>query len=120
MHSRSNTLLLRTALGATVPALTQHFPKDAVTLAKTRFSMCLPSGETADFLTKHKAKSVMIVGIESHVCVLQTTLELLAKGYDVFVIRDAISSCNREEVSTAVEVRLLLFAPHQLFMNALC
>lgn len=103
-----------------MPALTQHFPKEAVTLAKTRFSMCLHSGETDDFLAKHKAKSIMIVGIESHVCVLQTTLELLAKGYDVFVIRDAISSCNREEVSTAVEVRLLLIAPHQLFMNALC
>lgn len=66
--------------------------------------MVLPTGETDAFLQKHQTKNVIIVGIESHVCVLQTTLDLLAKGYEVFVVRDAISSCNRQEVPFALEV----------------
>lgn len=50
----------------------------------------------------------MIVGIESHVCVLQTTLDLLSKGVNVFVIRDAVSSCNKQEIPVAIEVSMLL------------
>ena len=80
-------------------------PKDSPILAKTRFSMLLPSGETEEFLKSKNIKTVMIVGIESHVCVLQTTLDLLAKGCGVWVLRDCVSSCNKEEVPIAIEVR---------------
>jgi len=71
--------------------------------------MVLPSGETDDFLKKKNVKNVMIVGIESHVCVLQTCLDLLSKGYGVYIIRDAVSSCNKEEVPTAIEVSGFFF-----------
>lgn len=92
------------ALGATVEALRQHLPHDSPSpIAKTRFSMVLEDGSTEKFLQEKGVRNVMIVGIESHVCVLQTTLDLLSKGYGVFVIRDAVSSCNRQEVPTAVE-----------------
>ncbi|UZJ56888.1 hypothetical protein CBS101457_006208 [Exobasidium rhododendri] len=92
------------ALGATVPALKQHFsPTSSVVYPKTKFSMVLPSGETDEFLRKYQIKNVMIIGIESHVCVLQTCLDLLSKNIGVYLILDAISSCNKEEVSTAVE-----------------
>lgn len=46
--------------------------------------------------------SVAIVGIESHVCVLQTTLDLLKAGHKVYVISDGVSSCNKEEVPIAI------------------
>lgn len=40
---------------------------------------------------------------QSHICVLQTTLDLLEGGYDVHVIADGVSSCNPEEVPIALE-----------------
>jgi len=42
------------------------------------------------------------VGIESHICVTQTALDLLAAGHRVYVIADGVSSCNREEVPIAL------------------
>lgn len=40
---------------------------------------------------------------QSHVCVLQSTLDLLEHGYDVHVLADGVSSCNKEEVPWALE-----------------
>ena len=36
-------------------------------------------------------------------CVLQSTLDLLERGYDVHVLADGVSSCNKEEVPLALE-----------------
>ncbi len=49
-------------------------------------------------------KHVVIFGIESHVCVLQTTLDLLDRGIQVHVIKDGVSSCNVGEIDVALEV----------------
>jgi nicotinamidase-related amidase len=46
--------------------------------------------------------NVAIVGIESHVCVLQTTLDLLKSGHSVYVIADGVSSVNKEEIPIAI------------------
>ena len=45
---------------------------------------------------------VVIVGIESHICVTQTTLDLLKDGHRVYVLADGVSSCNKEEVPIAL------------------
>ncbi len=45
---------------------------------------------------------VVIVGIESHICVTQTALDLLAAGHDVYVLADGVSSCNEQEVPLAL------------------
>lgn len=65
--------------------------------------MVLPD-HTPQWLQDAQIKSVIIVGIESHVCVLQTTLDLLEKGYDVHILADAVSSCNAGERGIALEV----------------
>lgn len=44
-----------------------------------------------------------MVGIESHICITQTALDLLAAGYKVYIIADGVSSCNRAEVPIALE-----------------
>ena len=46
--------------------------------------------------------SCAIVGIESHICVTQTALDLLHEGHKVYVIADGVSSCNKEEVPIAL------------------
>jgi isochorismate hydrolase len=58
-------------------------------------------------ISKHFSSStpseVVIVGIESHICVTQTTLDLLANGHMVYVIADGVSSCNPQEIPIALD-----------------
>ncbi|ORY90167.1 Isochorismatase hydrolase [Leucosporidium creatinivorum] len=92
------------ALGATVPlALSSLGPSLHPTwspLAKTKFSMVLPEVEQS--LKEWGTKSVVLFGIESHVCVLQTALDLLERNIDVHILADGVSSCNHAEVAVAL------------------
>jgi len=45
---------------------------------------------------------VIVIGIEAHVCVQQTTLDLLTLGYDVFVCADAVGSRGRIDYEMAL------------------
>lgn len=45
---------------------------------------------------------VIIVGIETHICITQTTLDLLERGHRVYVIVDGVSSMNKEERGVAL------------------
>lgn len=65
---------------------------------KTLFSMITPEVRAA-LTQKHEC---IIVGIESHICVTQTALELLRDGHKVYVLADGVSSCNKEEVPIAL------------------
>ncbi|BGP44339.1 hypothetical protein JCM10450v2_000150 [Rhodotorula kratochvilovae] len=94
------------ALGATVPLPLLDLPSPAlrpewVPLAKTKFSMMVPQVEKQ--LEEWGTKSVVIFGIESHVCVLQTALDLLERDIDVHVLADGVSSCNGDEVGIALK-----------------
>jgi len=68
----------------------QEFISEPV-IAKSHFSCC---GEPAFFQTLEKTgrKQVILCGIETHVCVYQTAIELLASGHKVYVVADAVSS----------------------------
>lgn len=52
-------------------------------------------------LLKDKAH-VIVCGMESHVCVLQTCLDLIAKGKTVYLVRDAVSSRKRSNIKLAM------------------
>jgi hypothetical protein len=67
---------------------------------KTAFSMWIPS--IAKHFSPSEPSEIVIVGIESHICVTQTTLDLLANGHNVYVLADGVSSCNREEIPIAL------------------
>jgi hypothetical protein len=80
-----------------------------VDLDKTRFSMWLPPLSTHPTFSSSSSSSssslaaeVAIVGIESHICVTQTALDLLAAGHRVYILADGVSSANREEVPIAL------------------
>ncbi|KAJ3287515.1 Isochorismatase domain-containing protein 1 [Borealophlyctis nickersoniae] len=86
------------ALGSTVKEL--DISNAAVVAAKTKFSMMVP--EVEGFIKEKKIKSVVLFGIESHVCVLQTALDFLAKDYHVIVLADGVSSMNRHEAKISL------------------
>lgn len=60
-------------------------------MTKTTFS-CLGSGEFAARLKSLKRKNILLAGIEAHVCVYQTAMDLVEKGFNVQVVADAVSS----------------------------
>ena len=58
---------------------------------KTTFSI-FGDEVITELVTKSGCKNLVIFGIESHVCVLQSTLHALKLGFEVFVVSDALSS----------------------------
>jgi nicotinamidase-related amidase len=70
---------------------------------KLEFScMCLP--EVTSRLRSAGRRYVAVAGMEAHVCVLQTCLDLLAQGYLVHVVRDAVCSRSAEDKDNALEM----------------
>ncbi|KAK4650134.1 hypothetical protein QC762_702020 [Podospora pseudocomata] len=92
----------RSRLGDTVAELKPHLARTTVKadIDKTRFSMFIPP-ILSDPVFSSPAQ-VAIVGIESHICVTQTALDLLAAGHKVYVLADGVSSTNKEEVPIAL------------------
>ncbi len=90
------------ALGATVPEIKRWLPDSQAYLPKMCFSSaaCDPFREG---LAATGRKQVVLAGIETHVCVLQTALELAAAGYSVFVVEDAVSSRSTADRQVALE-----------------
>ncbi|ARU42168.1 hypothetical protein CCB80_13865 [Armatimonadetes bacterium Uphvl-Ar1] len=71
-------------------------------LAKMAFSCC----GNPDFLRRIKdagAQQVILVGCETHICVCQTALDLLASGYEVFLAMDGVTSRSAEAYKLAVK-----------------
>jgi nicotinamidase-related amidase len=70
-------------------------------LEKTSFGCC---GEPAFLATLHKLgrRQVLVTGMEAHVCVYQTVLGLLAAGYHVSLVRDAVCSRHKEDFRAGV------------------
>lgn len=85
-------------LGSTVPQV-RSCSENAVVFEKVRFSAALEFQQHVE-LERHQ---VVIVGIETHVCVLQTAFELKAAGYEVFVVQDAVSSRHPADARGALQ-----------------
>jgi len=88
-------------LGRTVPELAQLLC-DVQPIAKLSFSCC---GEER-FLKEIKVlnhRQVLVAGIEAHVCVYQTVVDLLGAGYEVQVVGDAVSSRTVENREIGLE-----------------
>ncbi len=71
-------------------------------IQKTSFS-CLGAGNLFQSLKDNNIKQVVIAGIESHVCVQQTVLDLLANNFQVNVCADATSSRKEKDLNIALE-----------------
>lgn len=58
---------------------------------KVHFS-CWPASVFQEQLKSLQKSQVILIGIETHVCVLQTAFDLLEQGFEVYVVVDAVSS----------------------------
>lgn len=89
-------------LGPTNAAILDSLPENVTPREKIRFSCC---GDTnlLNELKSRQVKQIILTGIESHVCVFQSAMDLLAHDFQVFVARDAVSSRRKLDWRTAME-----------------
>ncbi len=87
-------------LGPTLPALREACPH-AHTMEKMHFS-CMADSACAALINKQSRPQVVVIGIETHVCVLQTAVDLFMDDRDVFVVADAVSSRNPRDTEHAL------------------
>ncbi len=91
-------------LGRTVPEISSLFDPAWPLIEKTSFS-CFGEPAFRTLLKASPFKSLIVAGIETHVCIQQTVLDALDDGYRVFVPEDAVGS--RKEPEKAAALRLL-------------
>lgn len=92
-------------LGATLLEL-----KEKAAAASCHEKMAFSSCGSAEFVAALKAtgrKQVIITGMETHVCVLQTVIELREAGFTVHIVKDAVMSRNKQNWRTAVQAMTL-------------
>ncbi len=87
-------------LGITVPSLRELLPDDAV-LEKIYFS-AWREATVQQRLVSLGRQQIVLIGTESHVCVLQSALDLVAAGYQVFVVAEAVGSRTAENKELAL------------------
>jgi nicotinamidase-related amidase len=88
-------------LGCTIPAIKNLLP-DTLPLIKTEFS-CVANPHCLEQIHQLNRPQIVIAGIETHVCVLQTALELVQQGKTVFVVADATSSRSETDKQLGIE-----------------
>lgn len=89
-------------LGKIEDSLTCLLPQGSSVYEKTAFT-CLAAEGLAKQLADSSRKQIILTGVEAHICVLQTALELADQGYTVFVVGDAVCSRNRENYENALQ-----------------
>jgi len=82
-------------LGPTLPQFSELLAASTKPIPKSSFSCCGVAPFT-DALKSSGRQQILMAGIETHVCVYQTTLDLLADGYEVQIVTDAVSSRTPE------------------------
>ena len=91
-------------LGITLESILNdnEYPK----FEKMEFS-CSENKNFLNYINKNNFKNIIVCGIESHICILQTSIDLLRKGFNILIPRDAIGSRNEIDNDTAF-LRLIL------------
>lgn len=92
-------------LGPTLGELKQRAPA-AACYEKLTFSCC-GNRDFSQHLKESGRTQIIVCGMETHVCVQQTVIELLGEGFDVHVAKDAVMSRSPDNKQTAMEAMLL-------------
>lgn len=86
-------------LGPTVDRVSDAAP-GLTPMEKTEFS-CMANEALRSRLLEDETRTLIVAGIEGHVCVQQTVLDAMREGISVYVCADAVSSRNRVDAEYA-------------------
>ncbi|KOX80534.1 Isochorismatase domain-containing protein 2, mitochondrial [Melipona quadrifasciata] len=91
------------ALGKTIPELDISGVKGP--FEKTQFSMCTPeiNKELSTICSGERPDSVILIGLETHVCIENTAIDLRQSGYEVHTVADCCTSRTLEDRLLALE-----------------
>ena len=80
-------------LGKTIPSIQKRLkPYSIKMFEKTTFS-CFPEGIGGEICENYlKTKQIILIGIETHICILQTAFDLKDQGYEVFIVDEGVGS----------------------------
>jgi hypothetical protein len=81
--------------------ITKYYHDGVKVYEKSKFSAYQDTA-IKDAITKIAPKSIVVYGLESHVCVMQTALDLLESNYDVHILVDGVSSMKKYDRSCAL------------------
>ena len=89
-------------LGATLPEIAEVMPASACPVSKMSFSCC-GSEDFVHALKESRRSDVLLAGIETHICVLQTAMELMDLGFRVQAAADCVCSRTPENNAVGIE-----------------
>ena len=90
-------------LGQTLEEIKRNYGDNVQTFEKQSFS-ALDEDEIIKAVSASPRKQIVLFGIELHICVLQTALDLLLKGYEVFIVKNASKSRDNEDFNIALDI----------------
>lgn len=89
-------------LGPTVKEIRERLKDFYKPLEKITFSCCRDDN-FINSLNQIGRKKVILSGMETHVCVLQTCIDLLGYGYNVHIVKDAVCSRSEDNFFTGID-----------------
>lgn len=114
---RNNRILLQTARQLAFPLLvTEQYPKGLGPTVEelsewirpeelyTKMSFTACTERVSEALGRLGRKKILMSGMETHVCVFQTARDLLGAGYQVFLVRDAVTSRTRDNYLNGLDL----------------
>lgn len=90
-------------IGMTVPSLIDATGKENFTYYDKLYFSCADDEEIMKAIEKTGRKNIIICGIEAHICVLQTVIDLIDKGYHVILVEDCIGSRKARDREVALK-----------------
>lgn len=90
-------------LGETIPNLKNivEIPEKTNPMEKTTFSAYAEDSIQKE-IENHKKTNIIICGVEAHICVLQTVIDLQNKGYQTILVTNCVGSRKEEDKASAI------------------
>lgn len=90
-------------LGHTLSPIKNYLPESTKIIEKTSFSLLGQEG-VLETIKQYGKEQIILAGIETHVCVYQTAIDLLENGFEVYLVKDGSKSRNDFEYEAGIDL----------------